>query len=377
MKICVVSPSYPTSKTIIFVFVDQLVRAFVEKGEEVTVIAPQSISRIIVHGEPISKIRSIIKTSEGSEFVLYRPFYFSFGNGRFSFMTSRSFNGAVCRTFKRFKTYPDVLYGHFWSSIAALLPLSMKYKIPLFGASGEENVKLYDSFNDNEKHRLRESLKGLINVSSKNQEECVALGLIPKDKTRVIPNAVNLNLFRGMDKKQCRHALGISDTDFVVGFMGQFIPRKGTLRLSRALDFLNDDSIKAIFIGSGIEDPSYKNIIYKGRLDHDSIPKYLSACDVFVLPTENEGCSNAIIEALACGLPVISTDANFNYDILDNSNSIMIDCQNVEQIALSIKKLKTDNVLRLSLAEGAFRKAGELSLDKRVEKILLYIKEKK
>lgn len=375
MKICVVSPSYPTSKTIVFAFVDQLCRAFADKGHNVSVIAPLSVSRCIIHHEPFVNFHTKIQTDKGNCFDLYRPKYFSFGNGRLSKLSG--FNRAVIRGFKKSKFTPDVLYGHFWVSIFAALPISIKYNLPLFGASGEESVVIYDTYSDEQKRQLSSQIKGLINVSSKNREECISLGLIDESKTIVIPNAANLSLFGKVDRDDCRAKLGIKDTDFVVAFMGQFVPRKGTMRLDYALKKLEDEDIKAIFIGSGVDNPDYKGIIFKGRLNHDSIPFYLKGCDIFVLPTENEGCSNAIVEALACGLPIISTDAPFNYDILNKQNSILIDCHDINQIAAAISKIKNNPSLRKRLSDGSKETARSLSLDNRAEKIIDYINTKK
>lgn len=373
MNICVLSPSYPTRKTIVFVFVDQLCKALADKGVKITIIAPQSISRCLIRHEPFSALHSVIFSPLGNPIDLYRPLTFTAGGGKFKFITRMSFKFAVNRVFNRLKAKPDVCYGHFWSCISTLYPLAKKNKIPLFGASGEECVALYDNYTLNDKIEISSYLSGLISVSSKNKEECISLGFISEEKVKVVPNAVNLSLFKGISKQIARKELGITDSDFVVGFLGQFVPRKGVLRLDQALCELNDNSIKAIFIGSGIENPIYNAIIFKGRLGHSEIPKYLTACDVFVLPTENEGCSNAIIEAMACGLPIISTDASFNYDILNGNNSILIDCHSIRQIKDAILKLKNDPDLRERLSKGALEKSSMLSLDRRAEIILDYI----
>src|SRR5699024_10638249 len=111
---------------------------------------------------------------------------------------------------------------------------------------------------------------------------------------------VDKNVFYKKDKKKCRHELGFSKNDYIVAFTGTFNDRKGSLRLSDALEDLND--VKSIFIGSGKDEPMNDNILFKGRLSHYDIATYLNAADVFVLPTIAEGCSNAIIEAMACGL---------------------------------------------------------------------------
>lgn len=374
MNICVISPSYPTSKTIVFAFVDQLCRAFADHGIEVSIIAPLSVSRCIVHHEPLVRFHTRIKTEKGNVIDLYRPKYLSFGRGKLSKYSG--FNSAIRRGFKKLKCKPDALYGHFWSSIYAALPISQEFNIPLFGASGEENVSFYDIYSLEQKHLLSTQIKGLVNVSTKNRDECISLGMIDKSKTIVIPNGANLSLFYSTDRERSRKILNVTDDDFVVGFMGQFVPRKGVMRLNNALKTLDDPCIKAMFIGAGVEEPDYERVVYKGRLDHNEIPQFLSACDVFVLPTENEGCSNAIVEALACGLPVISTDAAFNYDILNKDNSLLIDTRDESLIAEAIERLKGDNILRKHLSEGARKMSKGLSLEKRAERILCFIKER-
>ena len=180
-----------------------------------------------------------------------------------------------------------------------------------------------------------------------------------------------------MDKTECRRELNITDNDFVVAFVGQFVPRKGTLRLNEALKKLGNRQIKAVFIGSGNEDPDYDGIIYKGRVAHDDVPKWLNAADVFVLPTENEGCCNAIIEAMACGLPIISTDASFNYDILNKGNSIMVDCHDIGAIANAIKTMKNNPKRREEMSLNALKTAEGLKIDKRAEKIIEFINKSK
>lgn len=376
MHICVVSPSYPTSKSIDFIFVDQLCRAFADKGEKITVIAPQSITKCLMRGIPICKKHSYYKTEKGNKIELYRPYTVTLGNSRFKNLFRNSFNNAVVRTLNSLKHKPDVCYGHFWQSIKAVLPYTKENNIPLFGASGEENVSLYANYTTEDKQLLNNCINGLINVSSKNRDECLELQLISEEKSIVIPNAINLDLFKKRDKSTCRRNLGIKDDDFVVAFVGQFVTRKGTLRLNEALKQIGDSKIKAIFIGTGNEDPDYEEIIYKGPVSHDILPEYLSAADIFVLPTNNEGCCNAIIEAMACGLPIISTDKPFNHDILNNENSILIDCYNIDQISKAIVNLKNDESKRKLMSEKALSTALDLSIDKRAQRIIDFIKSK-
>lgn len=117
-------------------------------------------------------------------------------------------------------------------------------------------------------------------------------------------------------------------------------------------------------------------MLFDGRLLQQDIPVYLNAADVFVLPTLAEGCCNAIIEAMACGLPIISSNLPFNWDVLNDKNSILIDPNNIKQIADAIQRLRDCPELRFKMSEEALKTARELTIDKRAMRIIEFINNK-
>ena len=376
MNICVISPDFPTSKTIDFVFVEQLCRAFSQQGEIVTVIAPQSLTKCLIRKIPITPKRFNMEVSPGVIMTVYRPKYITVGNfrGILSNCNKESFDKTVDRALNNLKQAPDVIYGHFWESVRAAFPYAHKHNIPLFVASGEELVtqQRIDYTND-EVQRISRYLCGAINVSTNNQKECIEVGLHTRQNSRVIPNSIDNSLFKPLNREECRRRIGVEENDFVVAFVGQMTQRKGPLRLDQALSELNDDRVKAIFIGKGNQEPTYKQILVHGTIPHSDLPLYLSASDVFVLPTLHEGCCNAIIEAMACGVPIISSNLPFNYDILNDENSIMVNPECVNEIKSAISVLINDPSRREAMAKKALEKASELTLPKRADKIISFI----
>jgi len=377
MHLVIVSPGYPTSKTIDFVFVDQLCRAIADKGHKVTIIAPQSLTKSILRGIPIIKRQSLIPVSSGNKITLCRPFYISLGNKKeVKYFNQRAFNKSVERALNELKEIPDVCYGHFWSSVYPIYPFAKKYRIPLIASSGEEIISLHKDYSVDDLKDFLTYVKGVISVSTKNKNENIKAGLVSEDKCKVILNSVDQTLFYKRSKSALRKQFGYNDIDFIVAFVGQFSERKGVKRLSNAMTLLKDDNVKALFMGTGSEMPDYKEILFKGTVSHDLLPDYLNCADIFVLPTSNEGCSNAIIEAMACGLPIISSDMPFNHDILNDKNSVLVDPYDINAIANAIKLLKEDSAYRNELSINAIKTSLELTLDKRAEKILEYIKDR-
>lgn len=374
MNIAVISPNFPTSTSISFVFVEQLCREFADHGHQVTVISPQSLTYALLRRKEIVKRHYLYKTDKGNTIEVFRPYCLSFSNGRFSV---NQFNKAVDKVLRKMKySHFDVIYGHFWESAFAGLKFAKANSTPLFAVAGEDYIIFDRYIKKEEKSSLHNYVKGCVCVSSKSKEESVSHGLISEQGCKIIPNAINPNLFFKKDKAQLRDKYGIAENAFVVAFVGQFTNRKGTLRVSKALEEIGEESIYAMFIGSGPEEPNYGKTIVKGTIKHDHLPDYLNMADVFVLPTLSEGCCNAIIEAMACGLPVISSDASFNWDILNKDNAILINPNSVEQIKDAVLRLYKDKELANKLSAGALATASELTLGKRAERIIGFIQEK-
>lgn len=381
-SIIVIAGNYPAPGHAALVFVQQLVHAMIDQGVKVNVIAFQSVVHALVHREKILPRHSKGVTEKGVEYDIYRPYTLSFGNNNPFKRLTKWYNRYSIESVIR-KTKGDILYFHFWSSALPVYEFAQKHNKPLFVACGEGDDALEDMVERMPKEKLEtlaKAVTGVISVSSENKRKCIKFGLSKNENTDVFPNCVNTDFFHKRDANELKDRLGIKITDFVLCFVGGFIPRKGPDRVAQAIKNLNDPNIKVMFIGKPFPGYAYDfdcpGIIYKGPLDHELIPQYMSCADVFVLPTQKEGCSNAVVEALAMGLPVISSDGPFNDDILDEHNSIRVNPNDVDAIADAIKKLKDNPELRKSMSEYSLSRHEEYSIERRAKRILSFIQRK-
>lgn len=350
IKLCILSNDYPSKGRPVYVFVEQLVNAMIDMGEDVSVVAPQSLIRCLFRGIPILPKKEKHVTANNHEYVVYRPYSLTFGNGRkWLYDLAQKFNSnrlsSCLNTIE-----PTILYAHFWDNAIKLKDFALHNRIPLFVACGEgDNAleELMSTISQKDKNELVASIRGVISVSTENKRKCIYYGLAKDENIIVLPNAVDTVLFHPMAKNlELRKRLGVRPEDFLILFVGSFIPRKGSGVLAKAIQLVHDEHIKVIFAGApmvGDEDsPECDGIVYKGTIPHNMLPAYHAASDCFVLPTQKEGCCNAIVEALSMGVPVISSDGSFNDDILNENNSIRINPLDVEAIALAIRKMKDD-----------------------------------
>ncbi len=379
-SLALVADNYPSKDNMSLVFVQQLVEQFVDLGVDVTVIAPQSLTKSIVRGEKLRPKDTEVTTNKGNSYKVCRPYFVSTGNhlkcmkGVVDYLRKRE----ILNIIKHIN--PDVIYGHFWHNLLPVYKYANIHNVPLFVACGEgDNAleKLVKYISPDDKLLLAKTVTGVISVSSENKRKCVEFGLAKVDNVVVLPNCVNTDIFHPHTNWNRRRELGVKDTDFLIVFVGGFIHRKGSARLATAIDKLNRNDIKVVFIGKPMggdnADPVCKGIVYKGTLSHDDIPSYLSCANVFVLPTLKEGCSNAIVEALAMGVPVISSDGPFNDDILNEYNSVRIDPMDVDAIASAIMKMKTDKEFYQSCRQYLKDNENNYSIKTRAVKILTFM----
>jgi glycosyltransferase involved in cell wall biosynthesis len=377
MKICIVSESYPTGAGVGgFFFVEQLVNQFVAQGNDCTVIAPVNIMGKYLFSKPYGSYHEKKSLSCGKSIDVYRPRFYGRnikigGVSLNAWAPMVAFEFAINNISEKF----DIIYCHFFRMAVIAFRYARKHDIPLFVATGESVIpRIKMPFKHFKIKDFADYLSGVICVSSKNLKEAIRLGYTTKEKCKIFPNGADLSLFKPLNRKQCRMKLELTDNDFAVICIGNFVERKGQNRIIKAVALLNNPNIKIILIGRGEGVLKSHSIIFKGFVQHQRVPEYLNAADVFVLPTRAEGCCNSIIEAMACGLPIISSNLDFNFDILNSNNAILINPDDIKSISEAIHFLYSNEQERSRLALESIATAKHLSIEERAKSIINYIR---
>lgn len=165
------------------------------------------------------------------------------------------------------------------------------------------------------------------------------------------------------DREALRRSSGFDGC--VVVSVGRLVPWKGFTTLIDAVDELvgQGRNVKLYIIGDGPENEVLQSkitshelqnrIFMTGIVSHETVLKYLKAADVFVLNTAYEGFAHQILEAMAIGVPVISTLAGGNAEILENGkNALVIKWGDTFQIAAAIRSLTRDHGTRENMIEA-------------------------
>ena len=362
------------------VFFQNLIFAVADTGVKCTVISPVSVSKYLLKTRIIPQ-HEIHKTPSGAEVDVYYPRYLSASSrqiGKFNteHISERFFSDAASKAARKLagegKTY-DCVYGHFflYGGLAAMR-IGRELGLPSFMAFGECDFESQVGMTYGlPKPAELEGLRGIVSVSSDNTNELHRLGIVEQIPILTAPNATDLSLFRPMDKMQCREKLSIPKDKFVVGFVGGFIERKGDKRLLEAIERI--DGVYGAFAGVGDPAPSGEKVVFCRELDHADVSSFLNAVDVFCLPTLSEGSCNAIVEAMACGCPIISSDLPFNDDALNADNSIRLDPNSVDEIESAIRSVYEDRNLCSRLAEKSLETAKNFGIHERALRILTFM----
>lgn len=138
-----------------------------------------------------------------------------------------------------------------------------------------------------------------------------------------------------------------------VVFVGHVIETKGVNELIEASKELTD--INFTFVGemhTEYKNKVYpKNIHFVGNIDHMKVIEYLDKSDLFIMPSYTEGFSVAVLEAMARGLPIVTTDVGNNKELLGNNGGLIIEKKNTNQIVEAIN-IMMDPKLRKEMSEN-------------------------
>ena len=381
MNICIITHGYPTPyNPDFFVFVDQLVSVWADMGLKVSVINPIPAFVECFDKKRYYKKKWEKQTLNGNKILVFSPRYYRIADRKIGCINTqkisyKGFQHAVERTIHKMPEKPDILYAHFLSAGCHVGDIGNKLNISSFCAFGESSLWSISGWDIDMVRSSLGKLSGVISVSTNNKSILINNNLFRESDIEVFLNGVDHTVFFPKDKRAIRKEYGFPEDAFIGAFTGSFNDSKGVIRAQKAAQ--NAGNVKMIYIGGGDNKPEGDNILFQGRLQHDKIPDYLCAADFFVLPTKAEGCCNAIIEAMACGLPIISTDGAYNTDILSESYSIMTAPEDIEAITEAIKFLHENPETRIQMGEAARKASLQFDIEKRASDIIEFMKRKK
>lgn len=168
----------------------------------------------------------------------------------------------------------------------------------------------------------------------------------------VIPNGIDTGLFSPFPKEYGERE-GLT---FI--YIGRLSPEKNLTNFFQALIGFN---ARLILVGDGPDRPALAemsarnglHVDFRGIVPNEQIPEILNGADVFVLPSISEGNPKALLEAMSCGLPVISTRWNGADEIIRHMQNGILCGTSADSIRSALQTLSGDNALRRRLGQEA------------------------
>jgi UDP-glucose:(heptosyl)LPS alpha-1,3-glucosyltransferase len=227
--------------------------------------------------------------------------------------------------------------------------------------------------------RLEEALfaKGgagcVIAASHMVKEEIVDLYAYSAEKIHLVRNGVPLERFRfdAQLREQARRELKLEPEETALLFAGSGWERKGLLFAMEAMAMCRDRKLRLLVAGRGKTQRYFKSkrVRFLGEIV-DLVPIY-AAADIFILPTIYDPFSNACLEALACGLPVITTRTNGFCEIIEHGvHGSMVERGNDLAALRDAIQFWSDPVRRAAARSTIIERASQFDISKNVRATL-------
>jgi len=276
----------------------------------------------------------------------------------------------------------NVIHGHDYKSDILGWIVSFFTRVKLVAtAHGWVSASLRERFFNYLDINILRRFNKIIAINDPIAERLLRFGVKQK-KIELIHNAIALEDYvRDPAMGNIREEFKIPSDTPVVGFVGRLIKEKDLAVLFMAAKMLQADypELRVIIAGDGPLKAKYEtyckrmgiagSVIFIGhRYD---IQKVYRSMDIFVLTSRWEGIPNVILEAMAIGVPVISTNVGGVSEIIThNLDGLLIEPGDVNALCYSIKKLLVENELKKKIVENAYKKVKNyFSFSSRIKRI--------
>lgn len=375
MKVLVISHMYPsTFNPMAGIFVHEQVKALINNGCEVKVVSPVPWAPFpLQHLNKKWKLYSEIPNKTNLEGVeVYYPRYIEFPRG-FLFHQSGKFmfNGikdTITDIYKGFKF--DVIHSHVAlpDGYSGML-INKEYKVPHIVTVHGQDFQQTLHKNEETKRALFKVLNSVDSiVVVSNKLKSIVKEFQFSSKITVVHNGISKKYIDSYSRQYANkdyveilsvsNLIPIKGLEFNIKAVSELVKKYPKLMYTIVGDGALRDELEDLVKELNIE----KNVAFIGRVKHEEVFEYIRKCDIFSLPSYNEGFGVAYIEAMSQGKPIIGVKGQGIEDIIINGeNGFLANPKNYEEIYNILEALIEDKDKREQIGENA-RKYVEKNL---------------
>ncbi|MFH1776261.1 MAG: glycosyltransferase [Candidatus Omnitrophota bacterium] len=297
------------------------------------------------------------KRQDGHIEVFYRRYLVipKVGRGLFGFFCYFSLRQLMIELRKEFNFNAIISFWTYPEGYAAVL-LGKKYNLPVIIRPRGSDINILPRGYIRKKiiQYTLNKCTTIFPVCGDLKNKIIKLGVEPH-KIMTITLGVDTEIFNIQERQDCRKKLGINQNSFFILFAGYLRRIKGVEYLIKAIDILCKNSINninLIIIGHGKLENKLKNMVkgyelsdrisFVGSIENTALPIWMNAADLFCLPSLSEGWPNVLMEALACGVPIVASNVGGIPEIVnDKKYGFLVDPKNPDQLAEAVKEAKS------------------------------------
>lgn len=267
---------------------------------------------------------------------------------------SRALNGWVCSRVlgPRVEAFaPDLVLAYWvYPDGDAALRVARRLGLPcIVGALGSD-IHLRSGLNGWLTRRTIRRVDALLTVSEAMRRTAIDEFGADARRVHTIVNGFDTTVFRAGDRAEARRALAIAPDAELVVYVGRFVQGKGLAELLDAFARLapRRPRLRLALIGDGVWAPQLRARVHDsglgarielpGGMGPAEVARWLRASDLLTLPSWSEGYPNVVVEALACGRPVVATDVGGTREIVGADNGILVSPKNVDSLVTGLEQ---------------------------------------
>ncbi len=294
----------------------------------------------------------------------------------------------------------DLLHTHYWLSGWVGLRLRQTLQVPMVHMSHTlahpKNSAVQQAWEREPLTRLeveREVLQqsdGLIAESQASKDHMMQDYGVTPESIRVIPCGVDPSVFHPQDRAQARQLLGVSPDVPLLLFVGRLQPLKGIDTLIRSAQWVHQvhPDVQVLIVGGGREPGDAHETQERQRLQdltaelglthqiqfitaqpQEALTQYYAAADVFVMPSHYESFGMVVLEAMACGIPVVASKVGgLASTVLHGETGFLAPVGDDRAFAHAIQNVLATPSMRQSMSQAAYHRAQAFTWPRIVER---------